>query len=30
MCACNHQPQPNSEYARLAELLQEYKDQKGL
>ena len=28
-CNCNHQPQPNSEYARLAELLEEYKGQRG-
>lgn len=29
MCACNHQPVPNSEYERLEELLQEYKNQRG-
>lgn len=29
MCACNHQPAPNSEYARLQELLENYKNQEG-
>ena len=28
-CNCNHHPQPYSEYARLAELLEEYKGQRG-